>query len=115
MERICRMGYFSREYDKVDEVNCYLSTQELMRELLGSIRDINQRLCEMRWFIDNKMFKDKETFRKIRDRVGRLKESRMNIAYSIYDIRQSFLKQMDREELDDAFKISTLLKEVRRL
>lgn len=92
----------------------YEEPHVLMRELLGSLRDINWRLRELKWAVQKGLVAG-EARKKVLAKIERTMQTKMCLIYSIYDIRQSFLKEVKSDKLRANFSLATLFQDLRNI
>ncbi len=93
----------------------FVDPNQMMRELLASVRDTNRRLEEIRIMVQS------DAIKKVRkpaviSRYERLTETRFCLIYSIYDMRQKFIKQVSdehrKDEIEKSFALDKLFKDL---
>jgi len=91
----------------------YIDSNQMMRELMGSVRDLNRRLSELKTLLVSDSIK-KEKKAEVIDRYKRLTKTKFELIYSIYDVRQRFIKQvscdLNKKNIEEDFALKTLFK-----
>lgn len=89
---------------------------ELMRELISSIRDTKTRINELKSLVKGDFCRP-ERKKEVIGRIERLIETRLQLLYSIYDIRHRFLAYLstesERKALEEKFSVGTLYKMIK--
>ena len=93
--------------------------QEIFREMVSSVRELNRRIDELRLVIKSGWCDEKST-PKVLDRIARLMESKLCVIYSIHDIRMQLLStysvgSVERNKMEDILDISTLYKDLKSI
>lgn len=94
-------------YDSKDHIDSCM----MMRELISSVRDTSRRLSEVKMMIKGDFIKE-EKKDEVKARYLALMNTRFCLIYSIYDIRQRFVKKISdkntKEKVEKRFQIDGL-------
>ncbi len=75
------------------DIDC-LDSLAMMRELINSIRDVSKRIDELTMIVNRDICRqEKKAF--VVDRIRRLKETKIQLIYSVYDTRTRFINAVD--------------------
>jgi uncharacterized coiled-coil DUF342 family protein len=94
----------------------YLDLFNFAKEMFSSIRGISVRIDELKWIVNSNVCRE-DRRKEVVERIKRLKETKLNLIYSMCDKRRDILKVLDRtKENDDcSFDVESLYEELKRL
>ena len=88
---------------------------ELVTSMIGSVKEINRRMSELKWTIKNGLCSEQGK-KTILEKIIRLNETKHCIIYSIYDVRNSVIDALnDGSQKSEFLNMNDLYRQLKDL